>query len=267
MKINYQQVQQYLSASRMLNYEAVCGGNTDKAFKLYNTNLRISQAFYPLLSLTEVILRNAINDKLATHFADFNWLTNQQLGFMSHPSLSYFDRRAGRMKHNHFLKNQVAKSILDARGAATQGKIIADLNFGFWTALFDNTHYSILTGVPIQIYSNLPPGGNRNNVHQTLVRIRDFRNRVYHNEPLIFEKDPVGYPLFSLTSAKSIYQDIQDIFLWLDLDFTQWTKSINNIIFEIERAECIMKVYPSNKYYFYRLNIGFKHYRNKYSKS
>jgi hypothetical protein len=171
------------------------------------------------------------------------------------------------MVHNHFLKKSVAKSISGARGTATQGKIIADLKFGFWTALFDNTHYSILLGVPIQIFSNLPPGANRNNVHQTLIRINKFRNRVYHNEPIIFDEDSAGNAIFSLTSSKNIYKDIQEIFSWLDLDFNQWTKSINNIIFEIERAECMMKTYPSNQYYFNRISIGIKHYSNKYLKN
>ena len=267
MKLNYHIAQQFISASRLQSYEAVCGGNQDKAFKLYNTNLRISQAFYPLLSLIEVILRNALNNELTTHFNDNDWLRNQRSGFMNDPSLTYFDRRTNSNRQNDYLKKCVNSAIADCQGGVTQGKIIANLTFGFWTALFDTTHYRILVGQPIQIFSKLPVNSTRNTVHQKFKKVNDFRNRVYHNEAIVFAKDTAGNTVFSLDDAKEIYQDIQDLFLWLDLDFTQWTKSINNINLEIERAECMMRVYPSNKYYFYRISIGVKHYRNKYSRS
>ncbi|MBC7412682.1 MAG: Abi family protein [Bacteroidia bacterium] len=267
MSLNYNTLQKYISSSRLTNYELICNGNPDKTLKLYHTNLRLSQAFYPLLSLLEVILRNAINEELSNYFNDPDWLINQQTGFMVHPSLSYRDNRTGQMKHNHFLKKNVSKSILDSGGQASQGKIIADVSFGFWTALFDTTHYRILTGRPIQIFTNLPSGSNRNTIHQKLIKLRDFRNRVYHNEPIIFGKDNLGNPIFDLLSAKEIYVEIQEIFQWLNLDFNHWTKRINNIFFEIERAECVYNSYPSKVYYVRRIGVGIKHYSNKYFKN
>lgn len=264
MPLSYNAIQQYISAARLQNYENVCAGNTDKAIKLYHTNLRLSQAFYPLLSLLEVILRNALNEELSNNFTDPNWLITQQRGFMMHPSLSYRDPTTGRMKHNYYLKLNVEKSINKAGTHATQGKIIADLSFGFWTALFEPVYFSILSARPMNIFSKLPPSTKRKVVYKKLKKLNDFRNRVYHNEAIIFGKDSFGNNVFSLNDAKEIYQEIQEFFRWLDLDFNEWTKSINNINFEIERAECMIKVYPSKKYYVYRINIGLKHYTNKY---
>jgi hypothetical protein len=263
MSLNYNLITKFISASRLQNYEIVCLGDNKKALKLYQTNLRLAQAFYPLLSLFEVILRNALNEELTVLFTDTEWLTNQQTGFMNHPSLTY-RARTGAIKHNCFLKNSVAKSIADLGPTVTQGKIIADLTFGFWTALFDRTHYRILSGRPIQIFVNLPPGANRNMIHQKLERVRDFRNRVYHNEPVIFKKEASGTLIFSLAQAQQIYSDIREFFQWLNLDFDSWTKRINNINFEISRAEVMMKLYPSKKYFLKRLIIGFKHYHSKY---
>lgn len=264
MAFNYTEIRKYISQARLQNYERVCIGDTRKALKLYQTNLRVSQAFYPLLSLFEVILRNAINEEFITHFADPNWLINQQTGFMSHPSLTYRDSRTGLSRHNHFLKNSVAKSIHDLGAAVSHGKIIADLKFGFWTALYDRTIYAVLAGCPIRIFTNLPASANRTMVHQKLIRVRDFRNRMYHNEPVVFSKDAAGNPIFRLDQAKQIHNDIMEFFLWLDLDYKNWTKRINNINFEILRAECVMAHYPTWKYFFKRIILGFGHYLNKY---
>lgn len=267
MTLNYNEIIKYISASRLQNYEAVCKGDKNRVLKLYQTNLKLSQAYYPLLSLFEVILRNALNEEITKLFSDNNWLINQQTGFMVHSSLTYTDRRTNNIKQNHFLKNSVAKSITDLGAAATHGKIIADLKFGFWTALFDNTHYHILRGRPIKIFSNLPSGCNRNTVNKKLIHIRAFRNRVYHNEPIIFGKDSDGNVIFDLSDAKIIYTEIKELFDWIDIDFEKWTKKINNIEFELARAECMMKFYPSIKYYLNRIFLGIKYYKMKYIKN
>jgi hypothetical protein len=219
-----------------------------------------------LLSLFEVILRNALNEEITAHFSDPDWLTNQRTGFMSDPRLTYYDRRAGRTRLNGFFKNSVTKSIDDLGHAVTHGKIIADLKFGFWTAFFDNKVFGILTGCPIRIFNRLPPLTNRRIINSKLNEIREFRNSVYHNEPIIFSRNSAGNIIFDLTKANKIYKDIREIFKWLDLDYDRWTKRINNITFELERAECMMKHYPQKQYYFNRIYLGIKHYKNKYSK-
>ncbi len=236
MPLDYNNIQKYVSAARLQAYEAVCNGDQRKTLKLYQTNLRISQAFYPLLSLCEVILRNALNEELSNYFKDKEWLTNQLNGFMNHSSLTFFDRRSGKQKSNFFLQKSVNNTIRDLGGNTTQGKIIADLNFGFWTA------------------------------YQKLLSIRDLRNRIYHNEAIIFSEDTNGNSVFDITHAQIIYSDIQDFFIWLNLDFKCWTKRIDNINFEIERANCMMKKYPAKTYYFNRIVLGFRHYQNKYSR-
>jgi len=266
MSLNYSEIEKYISRARLQHYENICSGEPRKTLKLYQTNLRLSQAFYPILSLFEVILRNAIDYELTLLFSDNNWLINQQSRFMSHRSFTYTDRRTGTIRHNHFLKNSVAKSITELGAAATHGKIIADLKFGYWTALFDITPYRILSGRPIQIFSNLPAGANRILVHQKLNRIRDFRNRIYHNEPIIFGKDPSGNATFDLSVANQIYSDIKECFIWLNLDFAKWAKRINNIDFELERANRVMKHYPHFSYYFCRFSLGCRHYRRKYAR-
>jgi hypothetical protein len=185
---------------------------------------------------------------------------------MVDPSLTSFDRNTGNPKHNYYLKKSVEKSIKKIGTVCTQGKIISTLEFGFWTAFFDSYHYRILSGLPIRIFSKLPPGTNRAVVFKKLTRIRDFRNRVYHNEPIIFDKDGAGTSYYSLKKANEVYQDIVDIFTWLDLDFVKWTKKIDNVPFELERTYYVFNHYPSRKYYYFRVMLGVSHYKKKYIK-
>ena len=144
MSLDYVKIKKYISAPRLHKYETVCSSNK-QALKLYQTNLRLSQAFYPLLSLLEVVLRNAIDFELTRHFNDNNWLRNQRNGFMSDPNLTYTHWRTGNVITNSFLKDEINKSINTIRRSQspiTHSKIIADLKFGFWIALFDNRIYT-----------------------------------------------------------------------------------------------------------------------------
>ena len=138
-------------------------------------------------------------------------MKNQVNHFISHPLLTYIDRHTGKKRTNDFLKKSVTKIIGKANGNVSQGKIIADLNLGFWTELFELTPYKILQGSPIQIFSNLPTGSNRSSINQKLIQIRNYRNRVYHNEPIIFDKDQSGTTIFSLRNAELAYQDLKEI--------------------------------------------------------
>ncbi len=264
MAVDYNNISKYISAARLDKYEIVCKGNKKHALKLYQTNIRLSQAFYPLLSLLEVVLRNSINEEITNHFTDPKWLITQQTGFMVDKSLTYIDKRTRLPKSNHYLLKSVQKSISDISSAVTQGKIIANLTFGFWTSLFDSPHFSILVGVPARIFTKTPPATKRQMIFDKLNRIRGFRNRVYHNDHIIFAKDKYGNPIFSIARANQTYEDIRDIFTWLDLDFDAWTKKINNVPFELERANHVIDKYPSKKYYFYRIKLGITHYKTKY---
>ncbi|NDV60319.1 Abi family protein [Bacteroides sp. 519] len=266
MSLNYLKIKKYISAPRLQVYEIVSANNTKRALKTYQANIRLAQAYYPLLTIVEVVLRNAINEELSTHFSDPHWLITQRTGFMIDPSLTHIDRRTGATRQNHYLKNSVQKSINKIGTGFTQGKIIANLDFGFWTAFFDNYHYRILAGVPIQIFSTLPTGTNRGMIFDKLTRIREFRNRLYHNEAIIFNKDTAGNPFFSLRLAKTVYKDIQDIFEWLNLDFIRWTKRINNVDFELKRMDYVYNFYPLRKYYYFRIKLAISHYKNKYLK-
>ncbi len=90
--MNYQKFARLYSYSRISRYLKASKGNKKKAQQMYYANARLAQAFQPLISFFEVILRNQLHYAIAKHFGDVQWLINQKNGFMSDPSLTHVCR-------------------------------------------------------------------------------------------------------------------------------------------------------------------------------
>lgn len=235
MRIN--KVRSNLSSARINRYLIATGNNNSKAIKLYKHNLKVSQSFLPILSILEVVIRNKINTILTSYFTDSDWIINQKNGFMSHPSLTYRHPLTNRIVHNHFLKKSVEKSEsrLTRHGLPlSSGKIISDQSFGFWTEMFELTFYRILTGRPIQIFTNLPPNTNRIDVMNRLDKIRSFRNRISHNEPICFHNNTIDF-----SNAIDVYNTIIELFDWIDPELKKFIKDIDSVSVKITNARRI----------------------------
>ncbi|MDI9867894.1 Abi family protein [Flectobacillus roseus] len=217
----------YFSSPRTGRYLIACANDTKRCIKLYKANLKVAQAFHPLLGCLEVVLRNGVNDQLTTHFADPNWIINQKNGFMVDPLLTHTNKKTGKITTNRFILNSVksAEDKLRKRGIAiTSGRIISEQTFGFWTDLFENHHYKILKGRPIKLFKHLPSGYGRTQVLNELTKVRQFRNRINHNEPICF----VGVSIdFSITIG--VYNSILNLLKWIDPELINWIKDIDKI--------------------------------------
>jgi hypothetical protein len=145
----------YLSSPRYARYLTATANNSNRAKRLYTANIRLAQAFHPILSQFDVVLRNSLNAALSAHFSDADWIINQKAGFMSDPSLkssNYFLKTCVRTTENKLLRRNIA---------VTSGKIIADQTLGFWLAFFLSHHYSLIGGQPIHIFPHKPANENR----------------------------------------------------------------------------------------------------------
>ena len=179
--MNYQKFARLYSYSRISRYLKASKGNKKKAQQMYYANARLAQAFQPLISFFEVILRNQLHYAIAKHFSDVQWLINQKNGFMSDPSLTHVVKKTGKTKTNDFLKKEVEKSektLLGKRRNVTAGRVIAELNLGFWNSLYETHHYALLQGVPCKIFRGLPTGYGRKEINAIIQDIRIMRNRV-----------------------------------------------------------------------------------------
>jgi len=208
----------YLSRPRYNRYLVATSNNKNRANRLYKANIRLAQAFHPILSQFEVVLRNSLNIVLASHFTDPDWIITQKNGFMRDNSL----------RNSHFfLKTCVQKSEskLTQRGIPiTNGKIISDQTFGFWISFFLSHHYSLVGGQPIHIFAHKPTLENRASIYDKLNEIKNFRNRVNHCEPICFTAHSID-----CSYALNIRDKLYDLVKWIDPNLVPFFESIDNI--------------------------------------
>lgn len=239
--MNHKKFSELYSNARVSRFVKAANGDRRKAQKMYYANARVAQSFQPLLSFFEVILRNQLHYALAAHFNDVQWLINQKTGFMSDPSLTHTVKKTGKVMVNDFLKKEVERSertLIGKKRNVSAGRVIAELNLGFWNSLYETHHYALLKGVPCKIFKSLPTGYGRKEVNNAIQEIRTLRNRVSHNEPLCFSNKA-----YDMTYAKEMYGKINDFLSWINPDIMVSLKSesLDNVCREIGRAEQIMK--------------------------
>ena len=216
--MHYSKLEYFVSQPRLDRFLQACDNSKSKAQELYRVNLRVSQAFYPVLNHFEISLRNILNYKISGYFSDPNWIINQKNGFMNHDSLQ---------SSRYFLKNSVLSSERTIRrkgGSISSGKVIAEQSLSFWTSLFDVHHYRLIGGVPIQCFNLKPKNENRSSISQKLNRIRTFRNRIYHNEPICFNANRIDFQ-----QALQIQSDIYLLLGWIDVELVQYVQSFDSI--------------------------------------
>ena len=226
--LRYEDVEKLVSKPRLNRYLVACGNSKMRAKELYAANLKISQAFYPVLNLFEIILRNKIHDRLSIHFSDVNWITTEKTGFMNDHTLGL---RSG---SGFYLKKQVEKAEKKLGRKITTGKVIAEQTLGFWTTLFEKNHYGLIAGSVIHCFPHKPTSVNRHKIRLKLQSIRGFRNRVYHNEPICFNGSNIDF-----STAENVKNDIYELLAWIDVNAKLYVEDFDVIDGEITEGKKI----------------------------
>lgn len=207
-----QQLKYYLSSPRFNVYLAKTNNDFHKAYRLYKVNIELSEAFYPILAVLEVSLRNAINETLKLHFNDPYWFKNslpvEFLPFVS----------------------DAAQKLTAQRKTITADRIIAELNFGFWNRLF-NRHYTGLLWKPLRlIFQNTPKHlRQRDTIADALYRIRTLHNRIYHYEPIFG----------NLQDLENQYNEMLTFVTWFDNDLPKLLTDIDRFNDILKNAKAI----------------------------
>lgn len=189
----------YFSDPRFERYWNACNRDKELAHRLYEANSRLSNEFRILIvDYLEVFIRNALNQKIASHLEESQWL------------LIKYEQLRG--VNNKYLIKDIKKRYHAKERALSQDALVAELNFGFWVSLFHGKNYGVLKGRPIQIFTNRTMGFDRGQVSNHLFSIRNFRNRITHGEPIVFEREQAR---ISLYQAKCIYKKIYKLLDWL----------------------------------------------------
>jgi hypothetical protein len=171
--MKYDGYEKALSVPRIGKYRAACMGDKNRALILYRYNIKLCQKFYGVLGVLEVVLRNAINEHYATRLADNEWLITQaQNGFLVNYKDAVFKERDKLVSNHNY----------------THDKLLASLSLGVWTYMFSRNCYKNSGKTLLQIFPNKTHGLNQKDIYDDLDRIRLFRNRIAHHEPLCFNR-------------------------------------------------------------------------------
>ena len=202
---------------------------------LYYANMKIAQAFHPLLSSFEVILRNQLHYALAHHFSDGNWIISQKVGFMVDSSLTYINKRTKKKVTNDYILREVQKAekkISDRKVKITTGRVIAEQTLGFWNSFYEVHHYALLSGVPCTIFRKLPTGYGRKQINDIILQVRKMRNRINHNEPICFVNRKCDF-----SYVRDMYKTISEFLTWIDPEIMPSLKEVDKVLKVIDKEE------------------------------
>lgn len=167
-----QKLNQVLSSERLEAYRQRAQGNGNlNLFCHYVWNIALSESLYPSLQALEVILRNTIHEAARAHFGRDDWFDDVEI--INH-------------RHEVGALEKARTKLRRERKQPDVGRIIAELNFGFWTSLLDRRYEQVLW--PALIKQAFPHMPRRHRTRVNLVKrfneVRKLRNRIFHHEPI-----------------------------------------------------------------------------------
>lgn len=147
------------------------GGHLPDALRLYRWNAAVSGALFEDLGVLEVVLRNALDEQLAAWHAarhgGGSWRDDPD-GVLSPERHEDIDAAIARVR----------------RTPVTHGRVLAELNFGFWRYLLAGRYeHALWTPVLRLAFPALVPA-RRSDVGDRVDRLNRLRNRIAHHEPV-----------------------------------------------------------------------------------
>lgn len=169
-------IEKSLSPARFARYLRATDGDRNHAARLYLYNARVAKAFLFPLSMSEVVLRNAVTRRLSATFGD-RWFQSEEFQTLI-PRTSVSSLRA--------TAKRVKGKMLGTNGSDTAGDLVTSLPFDFWCSLFRSGQQDLWDRSVSSGFPNLTGGRGREDVWSLASKVSRFRNRVVHHEP-IFE--------------------------------------------------------------------------------
>lgn len=218
--MKYNDCLQVLSPARLNKYAQACGNDKARTLRLYQCNIKLSQRFYGVIGMFEIMLRNAINIHYKDYFKDSNWIINQARpgGLLEHDALEIIDR----------------KQTYIGMGVYNNDKMVASFTFGFWTYLFTRRNYRVGGKTLLQIFPNKAHGLSQTDIYKELTDIREFRNRIAHHEPVCFS----ATCSIDTSYARKHYKLIRDYIGYMGFD-------PDSVLRMVEKPDSILNIIDS----------------------
>jgi hypothetical protein len=205
------------SHPRLNRYLRAYQGKKNKALTAYRYNLKLSKEFYGVISVFEIVLRNSIDKHYQQQFNSSNWLLQESksTGIFSNSVFS---------ASNFETKKQINRAIQYLDKHYSHDRLVSSLSFGFWVYLFNAVPHRIAGQTLHKIFTNRPKGTLPKDIHTELLKIRDFRNRIAHQEPICFSSNHIN-----TAYAEEIYQLILKYISWLGYNYDELLFGIDGV--------------------------------------
>ena len=188
----------------MERYFILYPNDESRAVKHYQSNIKLTEAFYTSLSVLEVALRNALSRELKTMTGRDDWYV-------------IFANTPGLTNLNKYI-TQATKQIAGRHEQITTSKIIAELTLGFWVSLLNAEYERLLWKDLRRAFPYIPKKDRkRKNVSAPLNRFRSFRNRVFHNESICW----------NMKKVQEIHDELLLVLEWINKDLPEWLTEID----------------------------------------
>lgn len=172
---SYQVLRQRLTSERLGSYLAAAEGDLERAFHLYEWNMRASAGVLTTTGMVEVLVRNALDGQLQS------WARSR------HPGRSWFDAAPLDQQGRSDVAKARERASRRGRALEVHGKVVAELSLGFWRYLVASRYFTSLW-IPAT-HAAFPRGDRdlrrrRVDTEAHLQRLLFVRNRAAHHEPI-----------------------------------------------------------------------------------
>lgn len=189
----------WFSADRLRSYTGACMGDPGRTDAMYRWNAAAASAFLEELCHFEVILRNTLHRELT------NW--HRKRGMYG----EWYDDPAKVLSDRCRDDIYAARIRLSARGGSeTPGRVVAELNLGFWRYLLDQSHQQVLWAQALHRAFPFMRTRVRSEVQRRVNRLHALRNRIAHHERIL-HLDLAG-----------LRRDLVEVIGWIDPAAAEW---------------------------------------------
>jgi Abi-like protein len=199
----FQKIEDILHTERLDSYRR---DGADEALTLsrYALNMALSESLYPALQFAEIALRNVVHKAMTDHCGTDAWYDDPQARLLGWQSRKVTEAR---------------RTLQSNRKQETPGRMVAELNFGFWTGFFNLDHAQ--TGVGHYLASRAFPHAPIDEqdfikLGHRWKKIRDLRNRVFHHERIIHWRDLDAQHMVILEVISWMSPELSELALALD---------------------------------------------------
>ena len=193
----------------------------------YAYNIALCESLYPVLHFLEISLRNAICRAMASRdCADGKLMSDGRVNcWLDRPETTSILTPNHRKKVSD-AKREIGKDMREV----SEGRLVAQLGFGFWTSLFTSPYgdrsprqLRMWPSLFPTAFPNLDAGMTRALLEERLTRIRHLRNRAFHHEPIWTRR------------LKRDEEDILQVIYWMGYAPAEFAASVSRVQ-AVERA-------------------------------